>query len=155
MSSWLRATWLVALALVVGSATGCTLATNAAPSSSATAGPVAEADLYSGRENPTWSLDSDVAGVVAECVRTAAATSARVASPAQGLGFRGIVVRGITVDGDEGGSLRALPGTTTFTAHGEDYTVRSCPTLYPALRESARAHLSADELDLIPKGTHQ
>lgn len=137
---------LLFVALAVWTMGGCT----AAESSATGDGPVVEADLYSGRPNPTWNLDGPGADAVAACLRTAATTSARVAPPTDGLGFRGLVVRGITVEGDANGSVRALPGVTTLTAGGESFTVPTCASLYLALRESAHGHLTADELDLLP-----
>ena len=137
---------LLFVALAVGTLGGCTTA-NSTPTGG---GPVVEADLYSGRPNPTWNLDGPGADAVAECLRTAATTSARVAPPTDGLGFRGLVVRGITVEGDVNGSVRSLPGATTLTAAGESFTVLTCASLYPALRESAGVHLTDDESGLLP-----
>lgn len=72
-----------------------------------------ELDIFSGRPNPVWKLDS---AQEAECRRRIAElrlSSAKVAVP--GLGYRGVVVH------DQGGALRfyrghVLPGLDADTA---------------------------------------
>ncbi len=115
-------------------------------------GLVAEADLYTGRPNPTWSLDSALGRLVTACARTAPTATTPIGEPPSVLGFRGLVVRGVPVDDDPDGALRARPDAITLTARGALHSVRTCPRLYGALRESARMHLSPDEFALIPEG---
>ncbi|MBH1935243.1 hypothetical protein I5Q34_13325 [Streptomyces sp. AV19] len=79
-----------------------------------------ELDLYSGRPNPRWQLDSRAAGEFRTMTDSlAAADAARPPLPAPGLGYRGFTV----VDGDRtvrvfggrvelGADQRADPGRT-------------------------------------------
>ncbi len=152
MTRLTRLAAMCAIAGLLGSLAACAGTAAGSSSTSSSGGMVAEVDVYSGRPNPSWHLDSDAAAAVASCVAHAEAGAAPSAAP-DGLGFRGIVVRGVTIDGDRDGSLRSLPDRLTLAAHGKNYTASTCTTaVFAALRASAAAHLTAQELDLIPKG---
>ena len=64
-----------------------------------------EADLFSGRPNPVWTLDADEADDLADLLRLLAHDGAAPEPP--GLGYRGMVVHGVET---------ALPGCTSVRA---------------------------------------
>lgn len=136
---------VVALALVPTVA--CT-APGGAASLLANPSITAEADVFSGRENPTWQLDATAQAALDACLAKASSASATT-PPAMGLGFRGLIVHGLSVDGINGRTLVAIPGMTTLSAGGE-HVALNCPSLYAALRTSARDHLVGADFALLP-----
>jgi len=86
-----------------------------------------EADLFSGRPNPAWTLDAGEAADLADLLRLLAPGSAAPEPPA--LGYRGITVRGVEP---------ALPGCTTLRAF-RGAAVAECATGPRTLSDPARA----------------
>ncbi|HEX8903369.1 MAG TPA: hypothetical protein VF771_00860 [Longimicrobiaceae bacterium] len=107
-----------------------------------------EADLFSGRPNPTFTLDAEQAATLATLLRGLPAGGQRREPP--GLGYRGFVIR------DAGD---ALPGCTTLRAfHGivtAECGAESRDLADPAqtverwLLDVARPKLSAEVVDVI------
>lgn len=64
-----------------------------------------EADLFSGRPNPAWTLDADEAADLADLLRLLPPGGAAPEPP--GLGYRGMVARGVE---------QVLPGCTALRA---------------------------------------
>jgi hypothetical protein len=73
-----------------------------------------EADVFSGRPNPRWTLDADAAGELTE--RLAGLPAAPLAEPFDGLGYRGLVV---TAPPGECGEVRVHGGRVRAECGGE------------------------------------
>ena len=68
-----------------------------------------EADLFSGRPNPAWTLDAARADVLADLLRALPSDPVAAGSPPDHLGYRGIVVYEVH---------SVLPGCDTLRVHG-------------------------------------
>lgn len=101
---------VLACALLAGGGFGCS-----PPSATRGTQMQVEADVYSGRPNPRWTLDAAAAGELAR--RMGELPAARPAAPAEGLGYRGLVVTGLEGECSEvrvhGGQVRAECGGET------------------------------------------
>lgn len=103
-----------------------------------------EADLFSGRPNPAWTLDAPQAAELASLLgRLRPASSAP--AQAEGLGYRGLVVHGVE---------SALPGCSVLRVHRGN-AVAECGAerrgftdperaVERWLAASARGHVDAD-----------
>ncbi len=105
-------TAVLACALLAGGGSGCSPPTVLRGSDMQV-----EADVFSGRPNPRWTLDAAAAAELAR--RLAELPPAPPAAPFEGLGYRGLVVTGLEGECDEvrvhGGRVRAECGGETRT----------------------------------------
>lgn len=98
-----------------------------------------EADLYSGRENPRWSLGTAAVNEVVACLSDAAGRTPLDAEPERdaGLGFRGYLVSGAALTSGGVTSLRVTRELALGQELDGTWFQVSCPGLFGALEESA------------------
>ncbi len=101
---------VLACALLAGGGSGCS-----PPNTARGSEMQVEADVFSGRPNPRWTLDAAASGELTE--RLAGLPAARPAEPFDGLGYRGLVVTGLPGECHEvrvhGGRVQAECGGET------------------------------------------
>jgi hypothetical protein len=154
---------LVILLLAACRSEGATVTTDAAgPGAGATNAGVAaenvevEVDIFSGRPNPTWTLDADSAHRLATLTSHLTPAPAGTAPGDPGLGFRGFLVRGLdlgslTASPGQGATLR-VQGDLVIAAAGDHQSLFTDPghQMYTMLRDLAIDHVSSDLATHLP-----
>jgi hypothetical protein len=109
-----------------------------------------EADMLSGRPNPTWNLSAADSDAVASCLRSAqAATDAPIAEP--GLGFRRFILTQLPSSaGFSSVDVYPTGVVAHLTSGSRRLSGASCGSLFALLRHSAESQLSPDLLTAIP-----
>jgi len=107
-----------------------------------------EADLFSGRPNPSFTLDAEQAATLATLLRGLPAGGERREPP--GLGYRGFVIRD-TGDALPGcTALRAFHGTVSAECGAETRELSDpAQTVERWLLDVARPKLTAEVVDVI------
>ncbi|WP_265523432.1 hypothetical protein [Oerskovia flava] len=111
------------------------------------------ADVYSGRENPSWGLADDEAEAVVAAIDALGRAAEPPASPPTSLGFRGFTVDGLDPGSDDAflvttdAVLRLDPTGTVVEARTD-----GAGTAYSVLLESARDSLPGDVVDAVETG---
>lgn len=106
-------------------------------------------DVFSGRENPTWELDADLADRAVDCIQGRAVEVSSSTIP-DGLGFRAFVIEAFPAQFGWR-RLQVTPKRVEGTDARGDVHVFDCPGLYAALRADAAARLP-DLASEIPEG---
>ena len=111
-----------------------------------------EVDIFSGRENPHWSLSPSSFAVVRECLESS--TSAPITPPPvfNALGFRRFLLTDLPSElGLSQVSVMERYVIATRTDQGS-VSFDDCGRIFTTLRREALDHLSREEITAIPEG---
>jgi hypothetical protein len=110
------------------------------------------ADIYSGRENPSWRLSGTEGASVLNCLSKASVRESPSPSSDSGLGFRAFVVSNLPTSIDYR-EMKVSPSMVEATKReGSTVLFGDCSELYALLRKSAEGHVGPVEASTIPKG---
>lgn len=120
-------------------------------------GPISETrmlvtvDPLSGRENPSWQLNSSVAADALACLKQGTASATPDPADPAVLGFRGFTLTSLPPDAPFS-DVQVRPESVSGTdATGAHVLITGCEKLFPLLRGDSSHHLSATELSAIPE----
>jgi hypothetical protein len=112
---------------------------------------IVQVDIFSGRPNPSWTLDATDSAEVRKQIAGLPKTEAPTSSP--GLGFRGFVLTGLDPSALAPYDWLSVQGTliVAHTAYHEIAFADVDHALYSLLRRSAETHVESTILQHIPE----